>query len=552
MKSEKRQRNPNIVEPKGAHPKEIVPDRNSRRIALISPQVIGGNEQVRKATPPLGQAYLAGILEAKGHTVMLLDAAADGYDDVVPLEEYIASDTSNHFRPTPVDKEFTIFGLSNKKIVERIRRFGPDMVGVSSLFSSQTECAFSVVIALKSEFPDLPIIMGGNHTSQQDVEILSSIPEIDFIISGEADFVFSEFVQKYLDGENYKTVPGLVWRDGNAIHKNNRPPFIRDLDVLPFPAWHLYDMERYFEIGMPHNPFIKSGRVAGVMTSRGCPELCYFCTTPDFLGGRYRTMSVEKTIEMVQYTVDKWGIEELQILDDTFTLNYKRVISIMEGIKHLGLRISLPNAIRADAPINPDKRLTMFRAMADAGVEQVGISVEHGDQDFLDKVVQKRLDLDQVRLSVELAHQAGILTHTNFMMGFPFETANHRQQTIDFATGLDSDSYSVSLVAPLPGTPLWDVCKSNDRFMPEFNAHRIVFSRVNIIPDGISPDALLRLVTNLNQKLNEKAQQTSCDWRRRKISEKYSLFKSQNKSADGDRKYHFVETEHSAFFSETS
>ena len=235
MNSGKRQRNPNIVEPKGSREKEIVPDRNSRRVALVSPQVVGGNDQVRRATPPLGQAYLAGVLEAKGHAVMLLDAAADGYDDVVRLDEYIASDITNYFSPTSADKEFTVFGLPNKKIIERLKIFGPDIVGVSSLFSCQTECAFSIVKAVKSEFPGLPIIMGGNHTSQQDIEILSAVPEIDFIISGEADFVFSEFVQKYLDGENYTTVPGLVWRDGNTIRKNNRPPFNRDLDVCCSP-----------------------------------------------------------------------------------------------------------------------------------------------------------------------------------------------------------------------------------------------------------------------------------------------------------------------------
>jgi len=534
-----KERNPNLIEPKNFRSDKIVKDKNSYRVAIISPQVIGAKKQVRKATPPLGQAYIAGVLEAKGHEVLLIDAAVDGYSNVSPLDEYIANDKTGSFKISDIDHEFIIYGLSNDKIIDKVREFSPDVLGVSSLFSSQTECAYSIARSLKSVFPNLPIIMGGNHASQQSEEIMDSIDEIDFIITGECDFTFSEFVQKYLDGENYKNVPGLVWREEAQICKNDNAPFIRDLDVLPFPAWHLYDLEKYFEIGMPHNVFIKSDRVAGIMTSRGCPEFCYFCTTPDFLGGRFRAMSVEKVVELVEYNVENWGVEELQILDDTFTLNHSRVVKIMEGIKHLGLRISLPNAIRADAPIDVKKRLNMFKAMADAGVYQLGISVEHGDQDFLDNVIQKRLSLEQVKISVDLCHEAGILAHTNFMMGFPFETAEHREKTIRFARELDSDSYSVSLVAPLPGTPLWDICKEHKLFMPNFNVDRVVLANVNIKPYDITPEELLELVDKLNRELNEKAQNTTSLWRREKIADKYETFKQSNKSTSGDRKLHF-------------
>ena len=184
---------------------------------------------------------------------------------------------------------------------------------------------------------------------------------------------------------------------------------------------------------MPHNPFVISGRVGSIMTSRGCPEHCYFCTSPDYTGTAFRAMSPERVARQVKDMVEQNDIKELQILDDNFTVNYKRVIAICDGIKDLGLRITLPNAIRADMPMNRKKRFVMYQAMKSAGVEQFGVSVEHGDQDFLNKVTRKRLDLDEVMATCDLAHEAGLLVHANFMIGFPFETAKLRQKTIDFA-----------------------------------------------------------------------------------------------------------------------
>src|SRR3989338_5925267 len=226
--------------------------------------------------------------------------------------------------------------------------------------------------------------------------------------------------------------------------------------------------------------------------------------------------------------------EELQIMDDTFTTNHKRVIDICEGIKHLKLRISLPNAIRADMPKNHEKRRNMFKSMREAGVEQICVSVEHGDQEFLNKVIEKRLDLQEVIATCDLAHKEGILVHANFMMGFPFENAANRQRTIEFAKKLDSDSFSISLASPLPGTRMSNVVEENGLFMKSFRVNRMVYVYVNIIPHDITPEELYQVVDNLNRELNEAAKR-----RRPETREKYKLFKG--KTAEGDRKYHFVE-----------
>lgn len=493
--------------------------RRKPRVALISPQVIGAEKQVRRVQPPLGIACLAAVLESRGFdNVLIIDAAAEDYNNVTPVK---------------YDTSLIRFGMPDESIARKVREFQPDIIGISSLFSSQVGCALSIAASLKKSLPAVPVIFGGIHASIMHEEIMTNAGQVDFIIRGEGDYALAEFADKYVNREDYTDVPGLIWRNGSTINKNPAASSIKDLDRLPFPAWHLMDMENYFSIGMPHNPFTKSNRVGCIMTSRGCPQHCYFCSSSGYFGHTFRAMSASRVIEMIHYMIDRFGIRELQIEDDTFTLNHKRVIEICEGIKHLNLRITLPNAIRGDVPRDHNRRLEMFRAMHSAGVEQIGISIEHGDQDFLNNVIDKKLDLNEAVVTSELAHKAGLLTHANFMIGFPLETARQREKTIEFAKAYDADSFSVSLATPLPGTAMWNIVEENRLFLDSFRPDRILYSQTSIRPHDISPDDLHKLVDDLNRELNERAQK-----KRPETIEKYKLFRG--KTAHGDRKYHHV------------
>jgi len=241
-------------------------------------------------------------------------------------------------------------------------------------------------------------------------------------------------------------------------------------------------------------------------------------------------MSPNRVGEMVQLLVDKFDIKELQIEDDNFSVNYRRVIEICERIKKHKLRITMPNAMRADAPIDRDKRLAMFKAMKEAGWEQIGLGVEHGDQVFLNDVIGKRLNLDEVIATCDLAHEAGLLVHANFMMGFPYETQQHRANTVSFARQLDADSFSLSLATPLPGTVMWEIIEQNDLFVDTYELDKGLPTLVSIKPDGITVDKLEVLVEKVNAELNQIAAQ-----KREGTMDKYRLLN--NKSTFSDRKY---------------
>ena len=167
--------------------------------------------------------------------------------------------------------------------------------------------------------------------------------------------------------------------------------------------------------------------------------------------------------------------------------------------------------------------------MKEAGWDQIGLGVECGDPDFLNNVIGKRLHLDEVVATCDLAHEAGLLIHTNFMMGCPFETKKTRDLTINFAMDLDSDSYSLSLATPLPGTKMWDIVEKNNLFHESYNFDTGLPTLVSIKPHDIADKDLMELVVNTNKKLNFKASQ-----KRQATRDKYKLLKT---SVHGDRKY---------------
>jgi radical SAM superfamily enzyme YgiQ (UPF0313 family) len=249
---------------------------------------------------------------------------------------------------------------------------------------------------------------------------------------------------------------------------------------------------------------------------------------------------------MIQYLIENWGIKELQILDDSFTVDYHRCMKIFEGIKDFGLRIEFPNGIRADLPKNLDRRKKLYTAMREAGVWQVCYSPEHGNQDYLLNYIDKGMDLNQVISSCDIAHDNDFLVHSNFIMGFPEETKDLRNDTEQFARKLDADSFSFSFATPYPGTALYEEVKKKNLFVADYDKNRVMFDKVNIIPHDISEKGLFKHVENLNREINELAQ----DKRPELTKIKYDLL--DKKVETKDKKYHHKKSEDNNYLPTTA
>lgn len=488
------------------------------RVLLISPQLRVHKVQLPRFQPSLGLGYMAAILEQRGHKVQILDAAIEGRATVFEEGEGLA-----------------IIGLTDAEIKARIAEFGPDVVGISSLFSSQAGRAFHVADLVKELNRNIVVVLGGIHASEMYIKVMESQPSVDYILRGEGDFGLDAFVTTLVNGGDVRTLPGVAWREDGGIKATPTAPQIPDINVLPMPAWHLMRMEDYFQANLFHSPYSETGRVGSIMTSRGCPEHCFFCSSAEYFGHRFRPRSAANVIDEITHLVETYGVNEIQIEDDVFTTNPQRVHEICDGIKQLKLRLCTPNGIRADYPSGTERKREMFRAMKEAGFYQVTFGVESGDQWVIDNLVKKRLDLSQIGHAIQIAQEEGLLVHTFFILGFPTETRQQKLNTIKYAEELKADSYSFAIASPLPGTVMWKMCEELNLLVEGFDPTQIVFTKTNIKQVDMSGEELFDLFLETNRRLNEEAKHRSAE--RRKL---YANL-AQHSSDLGSRPKHTVE-----------
>ncbi|RLC75822.1 MAG: B12-binding domain-containing radical SAM protein, partial [Chloroflexi bacterium] len=324
-----------------------------------------------RASPPLGLAYLAAISESKGHEVR----AYDGEVDPEPLEQVV-------------------------------RNFNPDVVGITAT-TVQIKRAWKVAEKIK-ELCDIPVILGGVHPTLLPEDSVSH-PAVDIVVRGEGEYTWEELISALEKGckpEDLEKIQGLTFKtpSGEIVSTPDRP-VIQDLDSLPFPVYHCFKMYLYTNL-QPTIDHLPPGRSFPIMTSRGCPYRCSYCSQ---IGPRrWRMRSPENVVAEWRWLVKEMGALEIGVLDDTFNIDRERVIRICDLlIKEKLNRIPwiMINGIRANLV---DKEL--LRKMREAGCIRTAFGVESGDQRILDEVIHKQLTLEQIRNAFKWAKEVGMET----------------------------------------------------------------------------------------------------------------------------------------------
>ena len=481
------------------------------RVLLISPNLLGIRDGINRIQPGLGIMYIAAVLEQRGFQVAIRDTAIEGYDRKV--------DSTIH-------PSIITIGESDDSIRDYIADYDPDIVGISVLFYNQAPQVHTVARLVKSVDPNTPVVIGGNQVSERYVFLMED-SNIDFSMVNECDLNFADFVGAYFSNGDYLKTPGLVYRTNTGLHVNDPDKRVENLDELPFPARHLVNIEKYFEIGLFHNPYSRHPHVGHVMASRGCPEKCTFCTTPLRWGKQLRWRSPESVAREIEQLKEVYGIGEIQFEDDSLTLNLKNLEQLCDLIKPFGIVWNTVNGIRPDYHgAKAGSQEKMFEKMAESGCYQVCLGVETGNQDLMDNLIKKRLDLRMVKPCVKAAKKAGISAHVFLIVGFPGETLEDMEKTMDFAEDLGADSFSISIYTPLPGTPLYEYTKNNGYLVPGFSENNILFAKSNIKVPGITPEEFEKQVVEWTNRLNNKLKETDP----KKFKDKYGRFLDKNGS----------------------
>ncbi len=437
-----------------------------KKILFINPSNTMPADSIRRLATPLGFLYIGAVLE-NDYQVKIIDSTCDGY--------------YNHYFSD--DKKHITYGLSDEDLKKQIKNYNPDIVGVSCMFTSRTKDALRTCKLVKEINADVPVVLGGLQPSLFPGEMLAS-GYVDFIIIGEGEYRFNKLIES-LNKEETPDFDGLAYlENGNCITKPMQSR-IQDLDSIPLPARHLVDMEKYIEIGVPYAPFSRRDRVEQILTSRGCPHRCNFCSTVNYWGRQFRMRSVDNIISEVEELVNKYKIEEIQFADDNMTINKKHAMEFFTRLKDFDLSWCTPHGLM---PATLDEK--MINLMAQSGAYQITFAIESGSPRVLKEVIHKSVPpIERIKELVNIAHDNGIQVHSMFVTGLPGETKEEILTTLNYPFKVGFDSASFFIANPLPGSELYDFCKEKG-YLPTSYEHMDVKS-VNIIIPPDSPDFVI-------------------------------------------------------------
>jgi anaerobic magnesium-protoporphyrin IX monomethyl ester cyclase len=431
-----------------------------RRIVLVHPRgsnwLKGSRDVIASANRmiPHGILSIAAWLENEGHEVFVHDCLGPG--------------ASSDFQTN----------------IDEIVKYKAEIVGFSATTSSFPDAA-NMAAAIKMLRPEVITVCGGVHCSALGASLLKDYPAFDFLIQGEGEITLAELAL----GGDPALVKGIIWRNGKEVVENSPRDMIPDLDILPFPA---YEKLKGFPRGY-NLPLFSYAHFPGtsMVTSRGCMFQCSYCDRSVFKKG-FRYNSAKYIYNHLKDLNQKFGVRHVNIYDDLFTTDEKRIIELCEMLAKDPIDIQFNCAVRVGYA--PDKLLKMLK---DAGCLMVSLGIESADAEILLKH-KAGVTVETVRDTVTRIQAAGLRAKGLFMMGLPGETEDSIRRTSDFVISLGLDDMNMAKFTPFPGAPLWKTIREEGAFEEDWeqmNCLNFVF-----VPKSIGSRELLNQLYNEHVK----------------------------------------------------
>jgi anaerobic magnesium-protoporphyrin IX monomethyl ester cyclase len=381
------------------------------RVLLLEPPKTPWEMMGDVVAPPLGLAQLAGCLEEAQIPVEILDANAEELDW--------------------------------QGVGRALSDAAPDLIGIT-VFTPYVPDVVRAVQVSRQAMPEATIVLGGPHATFTARETLQTMPEVDLVVRGEGDQILVDLVQALEGDEGFEGVPGITYRQNGDLVENPVPPPL-DPSLLPNPAFHLLPMERYHFASL-------GGPFATVVTSRGCPFQCSFCSEWPFWGGGWRAHDPGKVIDQVDILVNRYGRKNIWFGDDCFNVNGEHMAAICEGILERGIDVNWYYQGRADLVVKHKELLPLARRAGNRMV-QIGIEASNDEQR---EGLNKQLSTETVREAVKLLRQHDIVCQGMQIVGLPGDSPRTFEQKVRLVNQLDVD-FPVFLVYTLfPGAPDYD------------------------------------------------------------------------------------------------
>lgn len=381
------------------------------KVTLINPpQTASKYKFMGVIAPPLGIAYMAAVLRQNNVDVDILDASAEDLD----------------------------FNQFEDEIIKR----NPDIVAITALTPTIGRALESAEV-VKEALPDCIVVMGGYHPTFNYEETLKD-DSVDFVIRGEGEYILLDLVRTLETKGNLRNVKGIVYEEedesGNkSIIINPIAHPVQDLDSLPFPAFDLLPMDKYRLLDMDTH-------MTTMITTRGCPMQCSFCSSAALHGKVVRERSVKNIVDEIEFLKSNYDIDTIAFMDDTFTLNKQKVMDICDEIMNRNLEIMWGCTSRVDTL---DEEV--LKKMKDSGCITIFMGVESADQQALDKM-NKNTTITKIEEAFKISRKLGMRTIASVALGMPGDTKEVMNRTIKFVHKLKPNYAIYTLATPYPGT----------------------------------------------------------------------------------------------------
>ncbi|MBF0312910.1 MAG: B12-binding domain-containing radical SAM protein [Oligoflexia bacterium] len=445
------------------------------KILLINPATRryikeNGEATCKNGTMPLGIMFIASFIEKHGYDVKILDVTIEGY-----------------YTEKIIDKNNIRYGQPIEDIEKFITDYSPDAVGVTCIQSMRYYEVLEVCSIVKTINKRTPVIVGGSHVTGAPRECLEN-ENIDYAVIGEGEITFLKLLKFLEHKEDINNIRGLGYKTLDSRREiviNPGAEWIADLDSMPMPAWHLVPMEKYFEIGVgPSQKMLN--RYALLVTSRGCPHKCNYCPSFKCWGEKYRSMSPQRVLQEIQYLYEKYDIRTILFEEHNFITNKKRVMEICSLLKQNNLKInwSAPNGMEVNC-----LDYEYIKEMASAGCDMLHLAVETTSKKVYDKL-DKKVNYDHVHDVIKWGKECGMQIAAFFMLGFPGETKEDIENSIEYSTQIDADYVHFFIPTPLPGTPLFDECIEKKYISFPIDYSRLRYNIGNITTADFNPEEI--------------------------------------------------------------
>lgn len=432
-------------------------------ILLINPYYtqVEGNYSFYPPAPPLGLLYIATYLNKHGLSAEISEFGIFSITDAVTTGKRIR------------------FGISDDQIRERLQRDKPRIVGITNMYSIYYRDVIEIANTIKSFDPEITVVVGGNHSSSYWAHVLKN-EAIDYVVIGEGENTLLELCKSLLENGGADNIPGVALRNSDGvIRKNQDRPLMENIDDIPSPAWDLIDFKQYLN---NQNPYSMRAPGTGIVSSRGCPGKCVYCTVQAVWGRKWRGHSPKRVVDEIEFLQKTYGIKEIAFLDDSASINAKRWIGICDELirRKCNVRWTTPNGI-AHWSLTPE----ILNKMKEAGCYRITFGIESGNPETRE-FLGKPHSLEQAKKLLHHANKIGMWTLCTNIIGFPYENEDSIQDTIRFAKECGTDFACFYMLIPQPTSNVYQYFKKEgllnfDNFFESDTYDEEEFEKINYI-----------------------------------------------------------------------